>query len=990
MKYIFILILIFFASQNLLAVTNYVSKTGAHISPFNSWENAATNIQAAVDAASAGDMVLVNDGIYNSGGGITPGYSCSNRVLITKNIIIKSVNGPKKTVILGAGPIGSNAVRCVFMTAGTLSGFTISNGYTQISGNSIYNQDGGGIWCTNGCVITNCTIIGNSAYYGGGGVYCREGGTVVNCVISGNNADFGGGGCCQSGGSFITCSIFSNIATVLYSGNGGGMYCSKGSSISNCVISGNSSYSGGGVYCSIGSIVSDCIINSNYASFRGGGGYCNKESIFSNCVVNSNSAYQHGGGIYCWEGGFVLNCIISNNNAGSGGGGAVCANGGSVLDCLIIDNITSSEEGGGVFCSGDGLVSKCTIISNKAERGGGIYCHFNNAVSKCILIGNSAETGGGILGMPGSSFTDCSIIGNSAEYGGGIYCYVGGEAINCLISKNYAFYDGGGGFCDGNGTIKNCLISGNSANENGGGVFCDDGGAVQNCTFSGNSAERAGGIACYNGDVQNCIIYYNYALDNPNYNGSSSAFKYNCSIPQPTGEGNISNSPKLLDSGHIAFDSPCVAVGNNAYSSGVDIDNNPWENPPAMGCDQPVTGTKTGELVVSVFAAYKETVTGASNYFTATISGEAESNSWSFGDGGTLQNDLGAYYSWINTGTYEVILTAFNETYPAGISDTVLVEVVEKQTHYVNKNNISPSAPYTSWISAATNIQDAIDEAKRTETVLVTNGIYYIIDKIIITNEIIVKSVNGAENTIIDGIHTNRCFYLNRWCVLDGFTIKNGRVNGIPSGNFGGGVYCDKNGLIKNCMINENSADYGGGIYCSGGIIQNCVINNNSADYGGGVYSTDNSTIQNCTICSNSSIHSAGGVCFNEDGTIQNCILWNNTKPEINDNFLLNQYNCLENWTELINGIITNNPQFVDAAAGNYRLDISSPCIDAGTNMSWMWSVTDLDGNPRITGGTVDMGAYEFVPEPCLFIICFVFGIVYSRRPSGPGSSLPL
>ena len=56
--------LIFFASQKIFAVTNYVSKTGGHVSPFTSWINAATNIQDAVDVASDGDLVLVNDGTY--------------------------------------------------------------------------------------------------------------------------------------------------------------------------------------------------------------------------------------------------------------------------------------------------------------------------------------------------------------------------------------------------------------------------------------------------------------------------------------------------------------------------------------------------------------------------------------------------------------------------------------------------------------------------------------------------------------------------------------------------------------------------------------------------------------------------------------------------------------------------------------------------------------------------------------------------------------
>jgi hypothetical protein len=58
-------------------------------------------------------------------------------------------------------------------------------------------------------------------------------------------------------------------------------------------------------------------------------------------------------------------------------------------------------------------------------------------------------------------------------------------------------------------------------------------------------------------------------------------------------------------------------------------------------------------------------------------------------------------------------------------------------------------------------------------------------------------------------------------------------------------------------------------------------------------------------------------------------------------------------------GNITNEPQFVE---WSYRLEADSPCIDAGFKFD-VQSETDKDGNPRIVGDTVDMGAYEWQTE---------------------------
>jgi hypothetical protein len=85
-------------------------------------------------------------------------------------------------------------------------------------------------------------------------------------------------------------------------------------------------------------------------------------------------------------------------------------------------------------------------------------------------------------------------------------------------------------------------------------------------------------------------------------------------------------------------------------------------------------------------------------------------------------------------------------------------------------------------------------------------------------------------------------------------------------------------------------------------------------------------------------------------------------------------------------GNIDVNPLFVDAGgtdnvAGteddNLRLLPDSPCIDAGDNSAIPQSVViDLDGNPRIVNGTIDMGAYEaeMVLTACTYYVDAVNG----------------
>jgi hypothetical protein len=126
------------AGINLAATTLYVSLDSLNPSPpFNTWPTAATNIQQAVDAASAGDEIVVTNGVYRVGTVETNGL---NRVALTKAVVVRSVSGQEVTVIEGA----TNGVRCAYVGNGALlSGFTLTKGCA--TGDWPKDNGGGGL-----------------------------------------------------------------------------------------------------------------------------------------------------------------------------------------------------------------------------------------------------------------------------------------------------------------------------------------------------------------------------------------------------------------------------------------------------------------------------------------------------------------------------------------------------------------------------------------------------------------------------------------------------------------------------------------------------------------------------------------------------------------------------------------------------------------------------------------------------------------------------
>jgi hypothetical protein len=668
-----------------------------------------------------------------------------------------------------------------------------------------------------------------------------------------------------------------------------------------------------------------------YPTYVGGGVYCESAgAVLTNCIILGNAADESAGGVY---GGTLIDCELSGNYAGYHGAGAYRS---SLTRCRLNSNQSWNWGGGAESCS----LTSCSLSNNYAGLSGGGA--FQSTLDRCAVIHNSGWWGAGVNGC---TLSNCTVTGNSGWEGGGAH---GSTLVNCAIVANLAGSLGGGVV---GGTLVNCALTGNSAADSGGGA--------------------------YEGALENCIVYFNSAPAGSNYVGGT--LNWCCASPLPTvGTNNSTTDPQLADAFHLSADSACLNSGNGASASGLDIDGEAWLTSPAVGCDQFYSGTATGALNVTILASYTNVATEFTVRFTAEIVGHAAANRWDFGDGTIVSNHPWAAHAWLASGDYTVVFTAYNDSFPAGVSATVNVHVQPK-VHYVSLDSTNPIAPYSDWATAATNIQDAVDAAFVGSTVVASNGVYAVggrlvgsssTNRLVITPRVSVESLNGPAVTAIEGHQvpgtTNgdsavRCVWLAAEAALTGFTLTSGATavqftgEGPPADRTGGGaVYAEStSATVSQCILISNAAAYYAGA-AVGGTLNNCLLTRNwSGDRGGGVCW---SVLNNCTLVDNRASGWGGGA---TESTLNNCILFTNTAPDNPDHASCTLRFCCTPALADGPGNITNAPLFVDQANGDFGLQTNSPCINAGRN-TYAPSTTDLGDSLRIISGTVDMGAYEF------------------------------
>lgn len=206
----------------------------------------------------------------------------------------------------------------------------------------------------------------------------------------------------------------------------------------------------------------------------------------------------------------------------------------------------------------------------------------------------------------------------------------------------------------------------------------------------------------------------------------------------------------------------------------------------------------------------------------------------------------------------------------------------------------------------------------------------------------------------------------------------------------GGAVSLDSCAVsIDRCRFEYNYGINGAGLYlirsndweCS--ITNSLFATNTSGHFGGGLAISDSSPfVSNLTVVNNHSIGvNCGGIFFYQHSApvVMNCIVYGNTNNSLidrpiqmwswtYDGYAPEFHNCLVQFgldnisnhevVTVFENCLDDDPLFDDE---HFHIGEDSPCFNAGSpeTPTEVLESLDLEGNPRVVDGMIDIGAYE-------------------------------
>ncbi|MBN2053767.1 right-handed parallel beta-helix repeat-containing protein [bacterium] len=344
----------------------------------------AATIQAGIDAAAAGDLILVRPGTYRGAG---------NRDI--------SLRGKAVTV---ASEQGSTS--CTIDCEGEAPGFRFVTGGSDTE-------------------LRGLTITGAVADFGAA-LYCAAGSLVMReCVLRECTAGAGGAVYCGPGATphFIDCEFSSN--TIAADGYGAAVY---------------------GEYADL--LLEHCVFAANGAAFRGGALYTLASAVtMRHCRLsgNSSSYYGYGGALYCEYSDLELvNCELTDN-VGFWGGGLYCLQSRVAMQGLSTRGNQAWSQGGmAMLEETEADIQHCVFSADWSDfnaacfsLGAGTDCSIVN----CLFTGNHALSNGACLDLYDAAVAldNCALLDNLAEHGagGGLRAKWSEVALrNCILWGN--------------------------------------------------------------------------------------------------------------------------------------------------------------------------------------------------------------------------------------------------------------------------------------------------------------------------------------------------------------------------------------------------------------------------------------------------------------------------------------------------------------------------------------------------------------------------
>gem|GEM_PF-1802200 len=971
-------------------VDRYVALGGAHQEPFTNWYAAATTLQAAVNVSTDGDTIWVSNGIYDIAGEVSPD-GLTNRVFLPRAVVLVGCGGPSNCIIVG-GPL----TRCCYLVQGArLSGFTLQGG--QAGGATEQGRQGGGAWCESGAVISNCILLSNSAGCGGG-VF---GGTLVGCILKGNHADHGGG---AAGSVLSNCWVEGNSSDGVFDTEVYESVIISNSStgcISSRVYRSRIAYNRAGYYDDSRGVwkcyVEDSIIEGNHDDrYYGGAGAADSELVRTR-IVGNGARYRGGGAVRCR----LWNCMVISNCAGSVGGG--------VVECILYNTLVagnSARWGGGCYKS---TSICCTVVGNEAEDDAGFYegvavntiswrnraAHWDSNFSSAILSHcNDGDPGIASVWNPILlASSPCIDAGTNQPWMTGGQDLAGQPRIRGgrVDIGAYEFYPQLR-----TGELEVAVQHTPFA-------------AVTGIQFTLEGAIKGAALDCSWDFGDGAVVTgrstathaykdrgeYSAVLHVWNCDGTIAATTrvyvfgpdiYVATSGNDTNPGGTWISPKRTIQAAIDAAWPgCerVLVSNGVYDSGgragpAGLTNRVYIDRPIRL--ESVNGPKhtiilgrrahtdSGfgpDAVRGIYAATQcwisgFTIYGGHTHTTAVFYCRPAYGPCSAGCRVVDPSPWSGGGIWCHGTNVEVVDCMFllNRAYSRGGAARSgrfsNCRFWRNEAACLYNEGDAGGACFESYVSNCTFVEnwairggalaggvaESCNFLRNSARIggAIAGGKAY--GCLFVSNR--AECVGGAMGTRLIGNFSN-C--RSGWWWEQGTRA----INCIFRGNRAGGGAVGIKSFLNRCVIKGHDAgDYG--LFISADTTNSLIVHNRADRYLLGAYST----FENCTIVGNISPPDTPiGYLLR----IYNSVIVSNS-PFTSEGYLILS-NCCVLGYDPGPGNISADPLFVDYAAGDFHLRPDSPCINRGENQEWMVQEADLDGNPRIQCGRVDIGAYE-------------------------------